>query len=54
MVQEIGGLRRIRKRGTDRVGLSMMLILTTYNLVRMGNCWEATCERTGDRVSGTP
>lgn len=34
--KEIGGLRRIRKRGTDRVGLSMMLILTTYNLVRMG------------------
>lgn len=34
--KEIGGLRRTRKRGTDRVGLSTMLILTTYNLVRMG------------------
>ena len=34
--KEIGGLRRTRKRGTDRVGLSTMLILTTYNLVWMG------------------
>ena len=34
--KEIGGLRRTRKRGTDRVGLSTFLILTTYNLVRMG------------------
>ena len=34
--KEIGGLRRIRKRGTDRVGLRTILILTRYNLIRMG------------------
>lgn len=34
--KETGGLRRTRKRGTARVGLSTLLILTTYNLVRMG------------------
>jgi transposase len=34
--KEVGGLRRTRKRGTARVGLSALLILTTYNLVRMG------------------
>lgn len=34
--KETGGLRRTRKRGTARVGLSALLILTTYNLVRMG------------------
>jgi transposase len=34
--KEIGGLRRTRKRGTDRIGLSTFLILTSYNLVRMG------------------
>ena len=34
--KEIGGLRRTRKRGTARVGLSGMLILSAYNLVRMG------------------
>lgn len=34
--KETGGLRRTRKRGADRVGLSTLLILTTYNLVRMG------------------
>lgn len=34
--KEIGGLRRTRKRGTDRIGLSGMLILSAYNLVRMG------------------
>jgi len=34
--KEIGGLRRTRKRGTDRIGLSTLLILTSYNLVRMG------------------
>ena len=34
--KEIGGLRRTRKRGTARVGLSSMLILCAYNLVRMG------------------
>lgn len=34
--KETGGLRRTRKHGTARVGLSALLILTTYNLVRMG------------------
>ena len=34
--KEIGGLRRTRKRGTARMGLSGMLILCAYNLVRMG------------------
>ena len=34
--QETGGLRRTRKRGTGRVGLSTFLILASYNLVRMG------------------
>lgn len=34
--KEIGGLRRTRKHGTDRIGLSTLLILTSYNLVRMG------------------
>lgn len=33
--KEIGGLRRTRKRGVDRVGLSAILILSSYNLVRM-------------------
>ena len=35
--KEIEGLRRTRRRGTDRIGLSTILILTTYNLVRMRN-----------------
>jgi transposase len=34
--KEIGGLRRTRKRGVARVGLSARLILCAYNLVRMG------------------
>lgn len=34
--KEIGGLRRTRKRGVARVGLSTQLILCAYNLVRMG------------------
>ncbi|MEN9574434.1 MAG: transposase, is4 family [Verrucomicrobiota bacterium] len=33
--KEMGGLRRTRKRGVDRVGLSAILILSSYNLVRM-------------------
>ena len=32
----MGVLRRTRKHGTTRVCLSALLILTTYNLVRMG------------------
>ncbi len=34
--KETGGLRRTRKHGTARMGLNALLILTTYNLVRMG------------------
>ena len=34
--KEIGGLRRTRKHGTGRIGLSTLLILTSHNLVRMG------------------
>lgn len=34
--KEIGGLRRTRKRGLSRIGLSSRLILCAYNLVRMG------------------
>ena len=34
--KETGGLRRTRKRGVERVGLSTRLILCAYNLVRMG------------------
>jgi len=34
--KEIGGLRRTRKRGTARVGLSSRFILCAFNLVRMG------------------
>jgi len=34
--KEIGGLRRTRKRGLRRMGLSGLLILCAYNLVRMG------------------
>jgi transposase len=33
--KETGGLRRTRKRGVERVGLSTLLILASYNLVRM-------------------
>ncbi len=31
----VGGRRRTRKRGVDRVGLSALLILSSHNLVRM-------------------
>ena len=34
--KEAGGLRRTRKRGTDRVGLSTLPILASYIPVRMG------------------
>jgi transposase len=34
--KEIGGLRKTKKRGTERVGLSAVLVLTAYNLARMG------------------
>lgn len=34
--KEIGGLRKTKKRGTERVGLNAVLVITAYNLVRMG------------------
>ena len=40
--KEIGGLRRTRKRGVDRVGLSALLILSSYNLVRMARLLNAS------------
>jgi len=35
-MKEIGGLRRVKVRGTQRVGLHGWLVGTAYNLVRMG------------------
>ena len=40
--KEVGGLRRTRKRGVDRVGLSALLILSSYNLVRMAKLLGAS------------
>jgi transposase len=34
--KEIGGLRQTQHRGVARVGLNALLVLATYNLVRMG------------------
>lgn len=34
--KEIGGLRKTKHRGTERVGLNAILVITAYNLVRMG------------------
>ena len=34
--KEIGGLRKTKKRGTERVGLNAVLVISAYNLVRMG------------------
>lgn len=36
--KETSGLCRPRKHGTDRIGASPLLILTSYDLVRMGSC----------------
>jgi transposase len=33
--KEIGGLRKTKHRGLERVGLNTMLVMATYNLVRM-------------------
>jgi transposase len=33
--KEIGGLRKTKHHGTERVGLNAMLVVATYNLVRM-------------------
>ena len=35
-MKEIGGLRRVKVRGEERVGLHGWLVGTAYNLVRMG------------------
>jgi transposase len=40
--KEVGGLRRTRKRGVDRVGLSALWILSSYNLVRMAKLLGAS------------
>jgi hypothetical protein len=37
LAKEIAGLRRTRKRGVERVGLSARLIRCAYSLVHMGN-----------------
>ena len=34
--KEIGGLRKTKHRGTERVGLNTVLVVAAYNLVRMG------------------
>ena len=34
--KEIGGLRKTKHRGTERVGLHTVLVVAAYNLVRMG------------------
>ncbi len=34
--KEIGGLRKTKKQGTERVGLNAVLVTAAYNLVRMG------------------
>jgi len=34
--KEIGGLRKTRHRGTERVALNAVLVVAAYNLVRMG------------------
>ena len=34
--KEIGGLRKTKHRGTQRVGLNTLLVMASYNLVRMG------------------
>jgi transposase len=34
--KEIGGLRKTKHRGAERVGLNALLVVTAYNLVRMG------------------
>ena len=35
-VKEIGGLRKTKHRGNERVGLNAVLVIAAYNLVRMG------------------
>ena len=39
-IKEIGGLRRVKVRGTQRVGLHAWLVGCAYNLVRMGKLME--------------
>jgi len=34
--KEIGGLRKTKHRGTERVGLNAVLVIAAYNLTRMG------------------
>jgi transposase len=39
-IKEIGGLRRVKVRGQERVGLHAWLVGCAYNLVRMGKLME--------------
>lgn len=41
-IKEVGGLRRVKVRGLQRVGLHAWLVGSAYNLVRMGKLMEAS------------
>jgi transposase len=41
-IKEIGGLRRVKVRGTERVGLHAWLVGCAFNLVRMGKLMAAS------------
>jgi hypothetical protein len=41
-MKEIGGLRRVKVRGTQRVSLHGWLVGAAYNLVRMGRLATAS------------
>jgi transposase len=41
-IKEIGGLRRVKVRGTERVGLHAWLVGCAFNLVRMGKLLAAS------------
>jgi hypothetical protein len=41
-IKEIGGLRRVKVRGTERVGLHAWLVGGAFNLVRMGKLLAAS------------
>ena len=41
-IKEIGGLRRVKVRGLERVGLHAWLVGCAYNLVRMGKLMAAS------------
>lgn len=41
-IKDVGGLRRVKVRGLERVGLHAWLVGCAYNLVRMGKLMEAS------------